>query len=529
MKRMQKVLFALVAVVALGLWGANSALADTQLTTQGGLKSVRVEGHNEVVSAITMVNQSVVSSDIVSGTSITITFAGDVTNAFADRDPNALDGDFSPEDLVVCTGLGASVGCDATDGDAELEISVDGSDFIISFLDDVSFDQGEGLTLSGVRMDIAAAGPGDITATISSSGDPIGDRVTYSDPVVLVARARESLDIEIEASENALLLCEPPATAGASTIVFTATVGELWAAVFASQGQEEAAGHPDETVDQGTQIVFTVSGVNAELSVEAEITLDDDGTGAEIDGEVLGTATLQVSDGDDLEFVLDFPADTDLGSSEELEITFRVFLDSGDVLDLEEGTINLAVALGPVGDFDEDDPEILLFADNGINDDVADIVDCVTRLLYSWGVNIAGFETGIAISNTSEDDLAYEPSGDNARSAIPQNGSCVLTGYPSEDADADPTTSPTVGTPVQFTTGTIPAGSSEAFVISGLPGFSGFRGYILAVCNFLNAHSFAFITDGFGSATGPTLAQGYQALVITTGSRVISDGESRGQ
>jgi hypothetical protein len=155
---------------------------------------------------------------------------------------------------------------------------------------------------------------------------------------------------------------------------------------------------------------------------------------------------------------------------------------------------------------------------------VATVSDCVTRLLYSWGVNIAGFETGIAISNTSEDDLAYG----TVASATAQSGSCVVTGYPSADADGDPSTSPVAGTPVQFTTGIIPAGSSEAFVISGLPGFSGFRGYILAVCNFLNGHSFAFITDGFGSAGGPTLAQGFQALVVGNGSRVIANGESLG-
>ena len=78
---------------------------------------------------------------------------------------------------------------------------------------------------------------------------------------------------------------------------------------------------------------------------------------------------------------------------------------------------------------------------------------------------------------------------------------------------------------VSYTTPSVAAGRTHAFVLSGTAGFSGFAGYILATCNFLNAHAFAFIIDGFGSATGPRVAEGYVANVVASGDRTNAAGE----
>jgi len=510
MKRIQKVLFVLAAVVALGLWGANSAFAHLQLTTTGGLKNVRAEGHTEVVSAVDLLNQgadvlgacpappAIRLECVQAGTVITVNFAGDVTNGFG--------GGFDPGDLVLCTGNivadTAAVNCD--DG-GEIAVSVEDSDFIIAFLTDVLFDPGEGLSLSGVRIDVAAAGEGDIQATISSSGDPAGSRVTYTDPTPLVARARASLDIEIEGSETDLLLCDPPEFPG--ILEFTATVEELWAAVFASDLEEAASGNAAElpgAID-GTELIFTISGVNAELTVDATITDDDTGSA------VLNDAS-QMSDGDeDLEFRVNFGAavgNTDISARETVAVTFTVYLDDGDDLDLDLSTVNLAVALGPLGDFDEDDPEILLFADNGVNDDVFSINDCLSILLYNWlaYTGDGAYDSGLTISNTGDAPAEL-------KTPASQTGTCQVSFYKTDGS-----------APVVKPVGPLEPGQTGTLVVSSALG-GPFTGYAIAVCNFQWGHGFSFISNPGG--VGGNFAQGAdaQVLVDRTGIAVESAGE----
>jgi hypothetical protein len=58
--------------------------------------------------------------------------------------------------------------------------------------------------------------------------------------------------------------------------------------------------------------------------------------------------------------------------------------------------------------------------------------------------------------------------------------------------------------------------------------FSGQTGYVIAVCRFLNAHGFAFLTNGFAQSAGPQLSHGYLGLVMPNpiGGRSNSNGES---
>jgi hypothetical protein len=518
MKRIQRVLFALAAVAALGLWGANSAFAqvgagNTQLTTQGGLKTVSAEGETEVVSAVSAQNQGANPGTIVTGTTITISFDGDITNAFGDRDPGAVDAVFSPEDLVVCTGFApAGTGCDTTDGAglAELEVSVDGSDLIISFLQNVDFPPGTGLTASGIRM--AIPGPGDIGATISSSGDPVGNRVTYSNPLILVARARESLDVEIEPAENPLLLCDPPEMA--NILEFSATVGEFWGAVFRTDAQEAANGNPAElpmAID-GSQVVFTLSGINAELTVEAEITDEGDSDDGDPDTGLFQLALnsdSEVSDGDDIEFAVSFDA-TETGANEEFTVTFTVFLDTGDDLDLDISTVNLAVDLGPLGEFDEDDPEILLFRENGTDLDVLDILECTSFLLYQWTPNTGdgAYDTGMVMSNTGN-------APDELKTPASQTGLCHVHFYELDGGDEV----------AVVDTDDLEPGESATMVVSQVLA-DPFLGYAIAVCEFQWGHGY-FFTNSPSPGSGGAFAQGGAATVLSD--RSAKAVESQGQ
>jgi hypothetical protein len=128
------------------------------------------------------------------------------------------------------------------------------------------------------------------------------------------------------------------------------------------------------------------------------------------------------------------------------------------------------------------------------------ILRCTTTLLFPFVTNQAGFDTGMAISNTSEDWLGTDP----------QSGACTIHYHGSTTGGG--------AAPPEQTSTAIGAGEQLIFTLSGgnqaqgIEGGPEFQGYIIAVCDFQYAHGFAFITDGFGGV--PALAQGYLALVI---------------
>jgi hypothetical protein len=103
-------------------------------------------------------------------------------------------------------------------------------------------------------------------------------------------------------------------------------------------------------------------------------------------------------------------------------------------------------------------------------------------------VNQGGFDTGIAISNTSTDPIGTPPA----------TGACTLSAF---GANAP---APVVIKPIA-------TGTSYTALASDL--FPGFSGYMFALCNFQFAHGFAFISD----AGARNFATGYLALVVGSG------------
>jgi hypothetical protein len=142
------------------------------------------------------------------------------------------------------------------------------------------------------------------------------------------------------------------------------------------------------------------------------------------------------------------------------------------------------------------------FIDNARPTNTFRIDQCVTNLLFPFVTNQAGFDTGIAISNTSQD-----PFSSNAGRV--QNGTCTLNYYGATTGGPAPS--------AQTTNADVAAGKQLLFVLSsggglGITGTPGFQGYIIAQCRFQYAHGFAFITDGpIGQAR---VAEGYLALVM---------------
>ncbi|MBS1858167.1 MAG: hypothetical protein JST11_22540 [Acidobacteria bacterium] len=118
---------------------------------------------------------------------------------------------------------------------------------------------------------------------------------------------------------------------------------------------------------------------------------------------------------------------------------------------------------------------------------------CRTILLYPYITNQAGYDTGVAISNTSMDPFG---TGNQA-------GTCGLNWYQGTN------------NPAVTTTPVIAAGTTWANLASILvPGFgsggpSG-AGYMIAVCNFQYAHGFAVVQD----LGGRNFGMSYLALVV---------------
>ena len=149
---------------------------------------------------------------------------------------------------------------------------------------------------------------------------------------------------------------------------------------------------------------------------------------------------------------------------------------------------------------------------------------CVTNLLYPFVTNIAPFDTGIAISNTS---LSNPGTGELFPLTAPatQQGACSINyfGFTGTGRGA---------APAPATSGVIPPGQTLVFTLSAgggapfgnIPATPGFQGYIIAQCAFRYAHGYAFLSD-----LGATqLAQGYLALVMDAalGTRTGNSSES---
>jgi len=134
-----------------------------------------------------------------------------------------------------------------------------------------------------------------------------------------------------------------------------------------------------------------------------------------------------------------------------------------------------------------------------ITKNVAVINLCTTPMLYPYVINVNGFDTGIAIANTTTD-----PFGTSA-----QAGTCSLYFYGSS--------APTATGTNPFVTPVVATGTVYANLASTLaPGFSG---YMIANCNFQFAHGFAFVSD----VGARNLAMGYLPLIFTSTNRSATE------
>jgi len=126
------------------------------------------------------------------------------------------------------------------------------------------------------------------------------------------------------------------------------------------------------------------------------------------------------------------------------------------------------------------------FVDTGSGQNFISFVVCRSNLLFPFVTNKAGFDTGLAIANTTTDPFS---------GTVAQTGTCTLNFY-GDDA------------PAASTTPAVPSGKVWTGLAQTLA--PNFQGYVIAQCQFQMAHGFAFVSD----VGARNLAMGYLALII---------------
>jgi len=184
---------------------------------------------------------------------------------------------------------------------------------------------------------------------------------------------------------------------------------------------------------------------------------------------------------------------------------------SGATAPLPISSITATITLSPNGVALSSGAQITPVAGNfpryqssSISVTVVDIVQAETDMLISFAIkNSSGFDTGIAIANTSTDPLGA------VNGATPNDGTVKLTFYPQGSGSSFSYTTG-AGAPGQgLTSGGVLASGKTWTVglgellgaISGAP--TSFTGYIVVQTSFTNGHGAAYLTDykGFTSAT----------------------------
>ena len=153
------------------------------------------------------------------------------------------------------------------------------------------------------------------------------------------------------------------------------------------------------------------------------------------------------------------------------------------------------------------------FADTSTSLALLPINSCTTNVLFPFLTNQIGFDSGVAISNTSTD-----PFG-----TAPQSGACKLNYYGETTGGG--------AAPAAQTSQVVATGKQLLFTLSsggnlGIAATPGFQGYMIAQCGFQYAHGFAFISD----VGAQKISEAYLALTLDAalGSRTGFISESLG-
>jgi hypothetical protein len=452
---------------------------------------VRGEGLTETVGAVVL--QATASGSIASGSSITIAYSSAIMNASSFPGSSTAGLTCS---ISGTTGLSNSCGSGVTD----FATVAGASQLNVVFNSQISFNAGDYLEISQVRINVNALGSATTSVTAGLSGS--GGMFFTTSQVAIASIVNPSIRGKVAFTATAMQTC------GLVESSFGVQVSENYPAALTSLSDELAFSSLG-TISNGTLINVTINNLPSGFGVQW--TGQSPLTGSTINlVQTAPASQLTISTGSAITYTFSINGGTDSTSAiDGTTLTFNVGYKNGSGSALngtvapQLGTIaavSAQVSLGPPSG-------IVSFATNNEGTGtVVTIGDCTTNLLFPFTTNQVGFDTNVQISNMSSDRLAF-PSG----GATAMSGSCTLTYYPTDLTTQTSNQNGNLGTPSQLTTPIIPAGGAYSFAQSTTP-FQGQSGYLFAVCRFLDAHGFSFVTNGTPN-TG-TISQGLLALVI---------------
>jgi hypothetical protein len=174
-------------------------------------------------------------------------------------------------------------------------------------------------------------------------------------------------------------------------------------------------------------------------------------------------------------------------------------------------------------------PDVPRFIPSSTPATIFTIAACNCNLLFPYVASAAGFDTGIAIANTSLD-----PGAAFGYLAKPQVGKVTFWYYgtiPATGASAPPSQ----------TSNSVPAGQVLTYVLSNGGGSigtaangldnraAGFVGYIIAQAGFQYCHAYAYVSALGAGPTSVGTSEGYLGIVLDNGQlpRTLSVGENK--
>ena len=346
--------------------------------------------------------------------------------------------------------------------------------------------KGFNLVVKGIRANASALGDGeDITATVL-----VGGTAVHRAPLK-VADVTTGLAVTADAVE--ILQC--------------ADTDDATAAIKIQEGFANAIMSADSATDPDDRLVLTFTGIPEGVSVmvpdivplaaddpattadeaAASFSLDlmDEGRTSGV-GKIednMGEVELSASGAGEVVYNLADTASTLDDERVELPVTFvRESEDDLPAIGRGRVTVSFHPVSGVGGDtFEVGGAPLPRFVKSAKTAAIIEVDACATTLLFPYVFHQSGFDTGIAISNSSS-----------------ESGSCTINYHGA--GGPDPHESPLIA-----------GGGQLIFTLSSTVDTTGFQGYLVAVCDFRKAYGFALILDGFG-AIDSTLALGYLAV-----------------
>lgn len=498
------VLFSLVLFVAVLATAVDAVAQGVQFNVSATPRDVRREGTTEAVSGVLFTAAS--AGTVSVGTTVDVNYG---TAVFAPV------GGVVPGVTTTCAGAGAVISAAFVAGAPNIvRISFTGAASTCAI--------GSTITLSGVRVNANTFVGTSIVPTLTPNIPVGGFQVTF---IVLPGFAVATIQpqasaVVVTAAGGGILTCVTSATGP-----FTVRVTENFSSAFTSEADEDLLGGVAiaNSVDTVVRIQFAAVPIGVSINLtgitipptSASLTITDDDTGVAF---VFPKTKTSAAGAQTLNFDFRLDATSTIAPNEVLLAAFTGT--TAAPIALGGATVTPTVtfrssALAPLG--------APVFATNTQGTGTAfGVSDCVTSLLFPFVTNALNFDTGVAIANTTDDDLAFG----TGLAATAVAGSCNLFLFPTNRA-----TGLALAPIGPVNSGTISAGETYLATLSGsfssnapsglLTAFAGKEGYAIAVCGFLNAHAFAFVTDPTGA---PTL---YVANVIpspTLVSRAVPAG-----